>query len=140
MIILAGASGSSSQPWEGPPVILDGRTSSYKPAGSSTGTSSAGGLILPSIGEPIDDLMSSLQTGAVGSISSSNVMSLSGSAAQAAGADAASQQDVASLQQMVQQLQQQLQETRQVAQQWQSLHGELHQFCTDSVLEAAKTG
>jgi hypothetical protein len=34
----------------------------------------------------------------------------------------------------VQQLQQQLQESRQVARQWQALHGELHQFCTDKVL------
>ncbi|WIA20965.1 hypothetical protein OEZ85_005302 [Tetradesmus obliquus] len=44
------------------------------------------------------------------------------------------QQDVAQLQQQVEQLQQQLQESRQVAGQWQALHGELHQFCTDKVL------
>lgn len=44
---------------------------------------------------------------------------------------------MASLQQLVHQLQQQLQETKQVADKWQALHGELHQFCTDSVLQTA---
>jgi hypothetical protein len=43
---------------------------------------------------------------------------------------------VVKLQQQVQQLQQQLQEARQVAEQWQSLHGQLQQFCTEQVLAA----
>ena len=44
--------------------------------------------------------------------------------------------EVAQLQQQVSQLQQQLQEARRVAEQWQSLHGQLHQFCTEQVLAA----
>jgi hypothetical protein len=44
--------------------------------------------------------------------------------------------EISRLQQQVQGLQQQLQESRQVAQQWQSLHGQLHQFCTEQVLAA----
>ena len=44
--------------------------------------------------------------------------------------------EVVKLQQQVQQLQQQLQEARQVAEQWQSLHGQLQQFCTEQVLAA----
>jgi hypothetical protein len=54
----------------------------------------------------------------------------------AAAAAAVPGDDVSKLQQQVQELQQQLQESRQVAQQWQSLHGQLHQFCTEQVLAA----
>lgn len=53
------------------------------------------------------------------------------------GAEAAGEAgEVAQLQQQVSQLQQQLQEARRVAEQWQSLHGQLHQFCTEQVLAA----
>lgn len=90
--------------------------------------------------EPLDtplDLLPLLQTPAAAHFATAAVQQSEAPSMQLLDGAAGQQDDItdaAQLQQMVQQLQQQLQEARQVAQQWQHLHGELHQFCTESVL------
>lgn len=128
-LLLCVASGSSVQPWEGPPMILDGRLS------NKFSNRTAAGL-LPPPSDPIDALLPSTAAAAA-LYTTAGLQSTAGPPAAAAGTEVSSQEDVSNLRQLVQQLQQQLQETKQVAEKWQQLHGDLHQFCTDSVLQAA---
>jgi hypothetical protein len=74
------------------------------------------------------DVVSQAAAGAVGG---ADLPAGADAAAAAGGAD-----ELARLQQQVQQLQQQLQDSRKVAEQWQSLHGQLHQFCVEQALAA----
>lgn len=120
----AGAA-SAAKPWEGPLQVLDavGCGGDAGPAAvAARVTLLPPGLVLQPCQDPL-----ALLGHAVSQVEVNPV----------AGTPAAASYDtgeVARLQEQVAQLQHQLQESQRVAEQWQSLHGQLHQFCTEQVL------
>lgn len=125
----AGAA-SSAKPWEGPLQVLDaGSCGSAAPAAAAA--AAAGVISLPPglVLQPCQDPLALLGQ-AVSHVEVNQPVA-------GAPTSAASSEDpgeVARLQEQVVQLQQQLQESHRVAEQWQSLHAQLHQFCTEQVL------
>jgi hypothetical protein len=143
---------TGAKPWEGPLMVLDA-------AACSTNTTSRlqpaavpalpPGLLLQPCLDPLQlqhtnqfDLLDASIAAAAGAVQASTVSpaaaggELGAAAAAAAAGGANDAGEVVKLHQQVQQLQQQLQDARQVAEQWQSLHGQLQQFCTEQVLAA----
>lgn len=133
----AGAA-TGAKPWEGPLMVLDAAGCS---SSSSTAVAAAylpAGLFLQPCMDPLALLQQQQggQTDVISQAASGTVAGADAAAGDGDGDAAGSTDAVASLQQQVQQLQQQLQESRKVAEQWQTLHGQLHQFCTEQVLAA----
>lgn len=123
----AGAA-SAAKPWEGPLQVLDAAGCGGD-AGPAAAAAAAGVTLLPPglVLQPCQDPLALLGQEAVSQAEVDQV-----AVAPAAASDDAG--EVARLQEQVAQLQQQLQESQRVAEQWQSLHGHLHQFCTEQVL------
>ncbi|WIA41254.1 hypothetical protein OEZ86_004862 [Tetradesmus obliquus] len=136
----AGAAGTS-KPWEGALTVLDGSLCSNSSSSCSNAASTAAavaGLLPGPLANPLDLLQLQGSVAAPAAANGGLINQQQQGSGQGSGQQQQQQQqqDVAQLQQQVEQLQQQLQESRQVAGQWQALHGELHQFCTDKVLAA----
>jgi len=124
----AGAvSSSSSKPWEGPLIILDGQLG--QPKSGCCGTADR---LLPdpvTAQQAVQQIAASLDddaSSATGNWQHPNAAGTAGGVSEA----------VTDLEQLVQQLQQQLRESQQLAQQWKSLHTELHQFCIETLMAA----
>uniref|UniRef100_A0A383WA77 Uncharacterized protein n=1 Tax=Tetradesmus obliquus TaxID=3088 RepID=A0A383WA77_TETOB len=133
----AGAAGTS-KPWEGALTVLDGSLCSNSSSSCSNAASTAAavaGLLPGPLANPLDLLQLQGSVAAPAAANGGLINQQQQGSGQGSGQQQ-QQQDVAQLQQQVEQLQQQLQESRQVSGQWQALHGELHQFCTDKVLAA----
>jgi hypothetical protein len=122
----AGAA-SAAKPWEGPLQVLDAAgCGSAAPAAAAAGVISLPpGLVLHPCQDPLTWLGQAVSQVEVN-------QPVAGAPAAAASSEDAG--EVARLQEQVAQLQQQLQASQRVAEQWQSLHGQLHQFCTEQVL------
>ncbi|KAF8062631.1 Wdr18 [Scenedesmus sp. PABB004] len=121
-----GAAGAAVKPWEGPPVVLTGAL-----LGSGAAGISAEAGLLPDAASPLDALRQAAAGGGGGGGGDALAAPL-----QLEGTGAGDEADAAQLQRTVEQLRQQLHEARQVAQQWQALHGELHQYAAEQVLRA----
>ncbi|CAK0786493.1 hypothetical protein CVIRNUC_009706 [Coccomyxa viridis] len=127
----------TGQPWEGPPVVLDG---SHRYRGRVLQTGLLDGTALTNLhssgAQPVDLLKSELSVSAP---SRSHAAHESSASSHAADSSAVAEYADAQLRAENENLKWQLAQTKENVVQWQQLHGELHAFCVDKVLKRART-